>query len=277
MRESRRSASSTLHEVLVRGYRQSMLILPARPSSSYWPRRSRTCAGARACERPAIELLLRMAIGASRFHLARQLAVEARAAGGSRGSLSGHRGDAGGYDLAKLWAPASIPRLGEVTVLDGTVALFVLAVAGTVTGLLTFAPLAAFARVSAADTLRLASRGAIGDRWNHRVRNAMVVGRNCRGARPAACDGRARPEPAGAYADWIWFPAGWDLSSARIAAADLPLPGRHFAFLRSTVRTDRGLSWRAAHGGDLAAPLSGVLGHSARSRSRVDRRMSATA
>jgi predicted permease len=73
-----------------------------------------------------------------------------------------------------LWAPASIPRLGEVT-LDATVALFVMAVTTVVTGLLTVAPLAAIVRTRASDALRPASRGAIGDRWNHRVRNVMVV------------------------------------------------------------------------------------------------------
>jgi putative ABC transport system permease protein len=53
--------------------------------------------------------------------------------------------------------------------------LFVAAVTVVVTMILTVAPLVAIGRIRAADALRSSSRGATGDRWNHRVRNGMVV------------------------------------------------------------------------------------------------------
>ena len=65
-------------------------------------------------------------------------------------------------------------RLNGVS-LDLTVAFFVAGVTVLVTVLLTAAPLGTIARVRAADAQRSATRGAIGNRWNHRVRNAMVV------------------------------------------------------------------------------------------------------
>ena len=43
------------------------------------------------------------------------------------------------------------------------------------TALLTVAPLGVIARTRAGDALQGRSRGAVGDLWNHRVRNAMVV------------------------------------------------------------------------------------------------------
>ena len=120
------------------------------------------------------ELSMRIALGASRVQLARQFTVEAFAAGGNRERARMAWSRPRRSPLATMWAPASIPRLGEVS-LDGTVALFVTGVAALVTALLTAAPLGVIARTRAGDALRSASRGAIGDRWNHRVRNAMVV------------------------------------------------------------------------------------------------------
>jgi putative ABC transport system permease protein len=119
------------------------------------------------------ELALRTALGASRRQLTRQLAVEAlllAVAGSGLGWLVAVGALAG----ALRWAPASIPRLGEVS-LDGTVACFVSALTALVTALLTAAPLGVIPRTRLADVLRGASRGAIGDRWNQRVRNAMVA------------------------------------------------------------------------------------------------------
>ena len=72
-----------------------------------------------------------------------------------------------------LWAPPSVPRLDEVS-LDGTVVVFAAAVT-FVTVVLTIAPLAVIARTRSGDALNLTSRGAIGDRWNHRARHALVV------------------------------------------------------------------------------------------------------
>ena len=123
--------------------------------------------------RRAAELSLRVAIGASRWHLARQLTVEALALA-AIGSALGCALAAQAIRAASVWAPPSIPRLDEVS-LSGAVVLFVIVVTTVVTTVLAMASLVAMARTQAGDALRLASRGAIGDRWSHRVRNVMVV------------------------------------------------------------------------------------------------------
>ena len=123
--------------------------------------------------RRAAELSLRVAIGASRWHLARQLTVEALALA-AMGSALGCALAAQTIRTASVWAPPSIPRLDEVS-LSGAVVLFVIVVTTIVTTVLAMAPLGAMARTQTGDALRLASRGAIGDRWSHRVRNVMVV------------------------------------------------------------------------------------------------------
>jgi putative ABC transport system permease protein len=119
------------------------------------------------------ELSMRIAIGASHPRLVRQLTVEAlllAVIGGGLGWVIATQASA----AAMLWAPPSIPRLGEVT-LDGTVSLGVIVVTAVVTTLLTVAPLVVIARTPPGDALRLLSRGAVGDRWSQRVRNVMVV------------------------------------------------------------------------------------------------------
>ena len=119
------------------------------------------------------ELSMRLAIGASRLRLVRHLAIEA--------GLLAVCGCGLGLVVAvqliaatRGWAPASLPRLDEVTV-DGTGTLFVLTVAVIVTALLTAAPLLSVARGVTGGALRPASRGGTGDRSNLRIRNAMVV------------------------------------------------------------------------------------------------------
>jgi predicted permease len=163
-----------LHEVLVGDYRQSILILLAAVVVVLATALANLASLAlvRANARSA-ELTVRTALGASRPQLARQLATEGvllAVCGSAFGLLVAQQA----LRLALRWAPASIPRLGEVG-LDATVAAFVVAVTGLTTALLTIAPLGAAARARAADTLRLAGRGTIGDRWNFRVRNGMVV------------------------------------------------------------------------------------------------------
>ena len=119
------------------------------------------------------ELSMRMAVGASRRQLTRQLTTEAAVlaiAGSGLGSLVA----AVMIGAAKRWAPPSIPRLDEVSV-DVTVVFFVVALTAVVTVLLTVAPLSTIARAGAGDALRPVSRGAIGDRWNHRFRAVMVI------------------------------------------------------------------------------------------------------
>ncbi len=164
----------TLHEVLVGDHRQSMLLLLAAVVVVLATALANlvSLALVRANARRA-EMSMRMAIGASRLDLARQLTVEAlllAVVGSGLGWLVAVQA----IQAALRWAPPSIPRLSEVR-LDGTVALLVTAVTALVTVLLTVAPLGAIGRTRALDALRPTSRGAIGDRWNHRVRNAMVV------------------------------------------------------------------------------------------------------
>jgi predicted permease len=163
-----------LHEALVGGHRQSMLLLLGAVVVVLATALANlvSLALVRANGRRA-ELSMRVALGASRLQLTRQLCVDA--------SLLAVIGSGLGWLLAAQatgaavgWAPASIPRLGEVS-LDGRVALLLSGVTALVTALLTVAPLGVIARTRAGDALQGASRGAVGDLWNHRVRNAMVV------------------------------------------------------------------------------------------------------
>ena len=164
-----------LHEVLVGDFRQSMLLLLAAVIVVLAAALANlvSLALVRAHGRRA-ELSMRIAIGASWLQLARQLVVEA--------SLLALSGTALGWMLAAQliaasvrWAPASIPRLDEVS-LDRTVAFIAIVVTALVTALLSAAPLAAIARTRAGDVLQSASRGSIGDRWTRSVRNVLVVG-----------------------------------------------------------------------------------------------------
>src|SRR5262249_34446862 len=120
------------------------------------------------------ELATRVALGATRAQLARQFALEAlplAALGSGLGTALAVPARA----LAPRWAPPSIPRLDEVSV-DAAVVSFVAALTAVVTALLTAAPLAVAGSALAADALRPATRGAVGDRWNRAFRSVMVVG-----------------------------------------------------------------------------------------------------
>ena len=118
------------------------------------------------------ELATRVAMGASRLHLLRQLAIEMgllAAAGIAAGLIVASQA----VGAVKVFAPAGVPRLSEVT-LDTTVVAFAMVVTIAVTVWLTLAPLVAMARANAGEALR-ASRGSIGDKWSHRIRHALVV------------------------------------------------------------------------------------------------------
>jgi putative ABC transport system permease protein len=126
----------------------------------------------RATERRA-ELAMRTALGASRLTLARQLGAEAfvlAAIGTGLGLLLAFQAVA----AAIRWAPPAVPRLGEAGP-DGTAVLFAVGLGAFATALLTVAPLGATGVVRAGHALRSASRGAVGDLWNQRIRKAMVV------------------------------------------------------------------------------------------------------
>jgi predicted permease len=162
-----------LHEVLVGDYRRSMVALMAAVIVVLAAALANlvSLSLVRANGRRA-ELSMRIAIGASRFHLVRQLTIEAlllAVFGSGLGCVVAIEA----IDVAMMWAPVSIPRLGEVSA-DRTVVFFVIVVTAIVTALLTIAPLGAIPRARAGDAFR-PSRGAIGDRWSHRVRNVLVV------------------------------------------------------------------------------------------------------
>jgi predicted permease len=161
---------TALHDVLVGDHRQSMLVLLAAVMLVLAIALANlvSLALVRASGRRA-ELSMRIAIGASRLRLTRQLTGEALLLA-VVGSGLGWLVAAHAVEGALRWAPPSIPRLAEVR-LDGTVALLVTALTALVTVLLTLAPLGAIS----GDALRPVSRGAFGDRSSHRVRNAMVV------------------------------------------------------------------------------------------------------
>jgi putative ABC transport system permease protein len=163
-----------LHEALVGDYRRSMLLLLGAVTVVLAAALANlvSLALVRADGRRT-EVSMRMAMGASRLRLAGQLGVEALLLAGAGGALGWVLGGQA-IAVALRWAP-SIPRLEEVG-LDGTVAVLVAAAIALVTALLTVAPLSAMARTPAGDALRVTSRGAIGDRWSRRVREAMVVG-----------------------------------------------------------------------------------------------------
>jgi predicted permease len=120
------------------------------------------------------ELSVRAALGASRSHLIRQLSIEAlllTSAGGGLGCVLA----AWASKAALAWAPASIPRSDEVGV-DASFLLFALGLTAAATILFAMVPIGAIVRAGAAGaSLHLASRGAVGDRRERRMRSGLVV------------------------------------------------------------------------------------------------------
>jgi putative ABC transport system permease protein len=164
-----------LQEALVADFRQSLLLLFGAVIVVLGAALANlvSLALVRANERRP-ELTLRAALGAQRRHLARELAADALLLALLGGGL--------GLLLARLliaaalpFAPAALPRLGEVSA-DGTALGLAAAITLSVTALLGAVPLAATLRTRAGDVLRSSGRGALGARWNQRVRNALVVG-----------------------------------------------------------------------------------------------------
>jgi putative ABC transport system permease protein len=162
-----------LREALIGDYRQSMLLLLGAVLVVLGTALANlvSLVLVRANERRA-ELSIRSALGASPFHLLRQLMMESL--------LLAVVGCGLGWILAALavslalpWAPSSIPRLAEVSI-DRTVLGFAALMAMAAATILTAAPLGAVLRTEASDALR-SSRGTIGDRWGRRVRRALLI------------------------------------------------------------------------------------------------------
>jgi putative ABC transport system permease protein len=119
------------------------------------------------------ELTVRAALGASRWQLARTLGAEAAVLVGIA-TTAGLMLAALTLRVLVLTAPASVPRLGEASI-DSLAMLIAGALAAVAAGLLVATPLMTVARVDGANALR-SSRGAIGDRWNRRLRDVIVTG-----------------------------------------------------------------------------------------------------
>jgi predicted permease len=117
---------------------------------------------------------VRIALGASRLNLMRQLAVEA-ALLATAGCAVGWLLAAWATPLIMPWLPPSIPRLGEVRI-DRQALLFAVLSASVTTMLLGLAPLGTIVRARAEDASRLRTRGALGDRSTNSARQALVVG-----------------------------------------------------------------------------------------------------
>jgi putative ABC transport system permease protein len=164
-----------LKEALIVDYRQSMLLLLGAVLVVLFTALANlmSLVLVRANERRA-ELSVRVAIGASRLHLARQLVIESLVLA-MIGSGLGWMFAAWATSTALRWAPSSIPRLTEVRG-DGTVLAFAVLIAIAATALLTIPPLGAVLRARAGDALRLASRGTVGSRMSGRFRHALVIG-----------------------------------------------------------------------------------------------------
>ena len=164
-----------LHETLIGDYRKSMLLLLGAVLVVLATALANlvSLVLVRVNERRA-ELSIRVAIGASRRHLVRQLLVEslllALTGCGFGGLLA-----TWAVSVALPLAPSSIPRLTDVSV-DGKVAAFAAVVAMAAALILTLAPLSAVLRARPDEALRLAGRGMVSDRWSGRVRQALVIG-----------------------------------------------------------------------------------------------------
>ena len=119
------------------------------------------------------ENAVRLALGAGRARLARQMLVESALlalAGGAAGVLLAHLG----VRALVAIAPASIPRLDEIGI-DGT-ALAVTALVSLLAGvLLGSLPAIRSSSVRTMAALRDGGRTATGSRTRHRVRNALVT------------------------------------------------------------------------------------------------------
>ena len=163
-----------LHDALVGSFRQSMLLLLAAVGVVLATAFANlvSLALVRANGRRA-ELSMRIAIGASPLRLLRQLSIDAALLAAIGGVLAWIAG-AQAVRIALARAPASIPRLGEVS-LDGRAAWLAIALGAVAAALLTLAPLSAASGLGAT-AVRPATRGAIGDRWNHRLRSVLVAG-----------------------------------------------------------------------------------------------------
>ncbi|MBN8466293.1 ABC transporter permease [Corallococcus exiguus] len=127
---------------------------------------------ARAASREA-ETSVRLALGASRGRIARELLVESAllsALGGGAGLLAA----LWALDALAAFGPQDIPRIEEVS-LDGTVLAFTAGLSVFTTLLFGLVPAWQTSRVELARVLRTAGEGAGGAAHHHRTRAALIV------------------------------------------------------------------------------------------------------
>jgi putative ABC transport system permease protein len=162
-----------LREALIGDYRQSMLLLLGAVLVVLGTALANlvSLVLVRANERRS-ELSIRTALGASRFHLVRQLMVESLLLT-LIGSGIGWILATSVISVALPWAPSSIPRLAEMSI-DRTVLGFAALIALAAAAILTVAPFGAVLRTKPGDAVR-SSRGSTSDRWSGRVRRALVM------------------------------------------------------------------------------------------------------
>jgi predicted permease len=119
------------------------------------------------------EISIRIALGASRPRIARQLAIEAiilAAAGAAAGIVLA----ISVISVAPAWAPAAIPRLTDARI-DATAIAFVAALAALAATLVAVAAMAVLLRTPDDLALRRAGRSTGGDRTNRRIRDVLVA------------------------------------------------------------------------------------------------------
>ena len=163
-----------LREALIGDYRQSMLLLLGAVVVVLGTALANLLCLVlvRAYERRT-ELSIRVALGAGRVRLAKQFATESfllTLAGSALGCVLANWA----ITTAMPWVPASIPRLGEVSI-DGQTLGFALLLATIVTVALSLSSLGAVLKTREGDVLR-SSRGSVSDRWNQRLRQLLVIG-----------------------------------------------------------------------------------------------------
>jgi predicted permease len=123
--------------------------------------------------RRARELAIRVALGADRGRVVRQLLTESLVlamVGGAAGVLLAH----GGIDVIRALSPGTLPRIDEMRV-DGRALAFALALAIGTTFLFGVAPALNAARTNLHDTLKAGGRALAGSTSGSRMRSVIVA------------------------------------------------------------------------------------------------------